>query len=110
MAADLTLDKHILSEVVRKNSKAGATARAGALDPRPLPDRRGSIVSARRALESRLVQAQRCEGSVCATTADPGYRPSVPAIRCQRIHVMLRREGWPVNKKRVRRLYRLEGL
>ena len=27
-----------------------------------------------------------------------------------RIHVMLRREGWPVNKKRVRRLYRLEGL
>jgi putative transposase len=28
----------------------------------------------------------------------------------QRIHVMLRREGWPVNMKRVRRLYRLEGL
>jgi putative transposase len=27
-----------------------------------------------------------------------------------RIHVMLRREGWPVNKKRVYRWYRLEGL
>jgi putative transposase len=26
------------------------------------------------------------------------------------IHVLLRRKGWPVNKKRVRRLYRLEGL
>lgn len=27
-----------------------------------------------------------------------------------RLHVLLRREGWLVNKKRVRRLYRLEGL
>jgi putative transposase len=27
-----------------------------------------------------------------------------------RIHVLLRREGWPVNPKRVHRLYRLEGL
>jgi putative transposase len=27
-----------------------------------------------------------------------------------RIWVLLRREGWPVNKKRVRRLYRPEGL
>lgn len=28
----------------------------------------------------------------------------------QRIHVMLRREGWKVNRKRVLRLYRMEGL
>ena len=28
----------------------------------------------------------------------------------QRIHILLRREGWRVNKKRVRRLYRLDGL
>jgi len=28
----------------------------------------------------------------------------------QRIHVLLRREGWKVNRKRVLRLYRLEGL
>jgi putative transposase len=28
----------------------------------------------------------------------------------RRIHVLLRREGWPVNVKRVRRLYNLEGL
>ena len=81
VVADLPLDKHILSEVVRKNSEAGTTARAGALDPCPLSDRRGSIVSAGRALESRLVQAQRCEGSVCATAADPRYRPPAPAVR-----------------------------
>ena len=35
---------------------------------------------------------------------------SRPRFGYQRIHVMLRREGWPVNKKRVRRLYRLDGL
>ncbi len=28
----------------------------------------------------------------------------------RRIHTLLRREGWPVNHKRVYRLYRLEGL
>ncbi len=28
----------------------------------------------------------------------------------RRLHILLRREGWPVNHKRVYRLYRLEGL
>ena len=33
-----------------------------------------------------------------------------PQFGYLRIWVLLRREGWPVNRKRVRRLYRLEGL
>ena len=33
-----------------------------------------------------------------------------PRFGYLRIRVLLRREGWPVNHKRVRRLYRLEGL
>ena len=33
-----------------------------------------------------------------------------PRFGFLRIWVLLRRDGWPVNKKRVRRLYRLEGL
>ena len=33
-----------------------------------------------------------------------------PRYGYRRVHVLLRREGWPVNLKRVRRLYRLEGL
>lgn len=33
-----------------------------------------------------------------------------PRFGYLRIHVLLRREGWLVNKKRVRRLYRLDGL
>src|SRR5690606_33953483 len=28
----------------------------------------------------------------------------------RRLHVLLRREGWPINHKRVHRLYREEGL
>ena len=33
-----------------------------------------------------------------------------PRFGYNRIHILLRREGWRVNLKRVRRLYRLEGL
>ena len=33
-----------------------------------------------------------------------------PRFGYQRIHVMLRREGWQVNRKRIHRLYRLDGL
>jgi len=38
---------------------------------------------------------------IAQTRARYGYR---------RVHILLRREGWPVNVKRVRRLYNLEGL
>ncbi len=33
-----------------------------------------------------------------------------PRFGCQRLHFLLRREGWAVNLKRVRRLKRLEGM
>ncbi len=39
-----------------------------------------------------------------------GLAHARPRFGYNRIWVLLRREGWPVNKKRVRRLYRLEGL
>jgi putative transposase len=32
-----------------------------------------------------------------------------PRFGYRRVHVLLRRDGWYVNMKRVRRLYRLEG-
>ena len=51
----------------------------------------------------RTGQAQLTERikEIAATRVRYGYR---------RIHVLLRREGWRVNVKRVRRLYNLEGL
>lgn len=53
-----------------------------------------SIRSDQAPLRSRIKE-------IAATRVRYGYRP---------IHVLLRREGWPVNVKRVHRLYRLEGL
>ena len=38
---------------------------------------------------------------ICATRVRYGYR---------RVHVMLRREGWPINQKKTRRIYRELGL
>ena len=35
---------------------------------------------------------------------------SRPRFGFERIHAVLRREGWSVNRKRVHRLYKLEGL
>jgi putative transposase len=51
----------------------------------------------------RAGQAPLCHRmkEIAATRVRYGYR---------RIHVLLRREGWPVNSKRVYRLYREMGL
>jgi len=44
--------------------------------------------------------------------SDKGLKKSPPSVRygVARIHVLLRREGWHDNHKRVRRIYREEGL
>ncbi len=113
LMADLALDKHIPGEIVRKRSEAGTQAAAGAA---------GAAGAGWLWHES--------EPRVLATTdlPDPvGYRsgrPSQEPLRrrmrelaqgrprhgYRRVHVLLRREGWRVNLKRIRRLYRLEGL
>ena len=46
------------------------------------------------ALEHRIKE-------ICQTRVRYGYR---------RVHVMLRREGWPINQKKTRRIYRELGL
>ena len=38
---------------------------------------------------------------ICQTRVRYGYR---------RVHVLLRREGWPINQKKTRRIYRELGL
>ena len=53
------------------------------------PRRRGQAV-----LEKRIRE-------ICETRVRYGYR---------RVHVLLRREGWMVNQKRTRRIYRELGL
>ncbi|MBL8439377.1 MAG: transposase, partial [Zoogloeaceae bacterium] len=77
IVADLTLDKQILQEVVKKALKA---AKRRARDQSALQQRIRDIALSR------------------------------PRFGYLRVLVMLQREGWRVGKKRVYRLYRMEGL
>ena len=52
-----------------------------------------------------------------SSTRSSRVSPVLPCVRSararstyRRLHVLLRREGWKVNAKRVYRLYKLEGL
>jgi putative transposase len=46
LVADLTLDKHILSAVIRKKSKAGTAAATGGVDSGNVPSEHRTLVSA----------------------------------------------------------------
>ncbi len=111
LVVDLSLDKAILQDVLRKK---GLT-----------PDqRRGLVGYARDAY--RVTERRACR-VLCASRATIRYvsvKPGqedlrmrikeIAAVRSSwgspRIHVLLRREGWLVNHKRTERLFRLEGL
>jgi putative transposase len=110
LVADLTLDKQILQEVLSKKSDARRTSRTGREYQAAIP------VSQRRAC-----------GLMGITHWSNRYRsgkdpPAALRLRCRelaasrvrygyrRLAMLLRREGWKVNAKRVYRLYRQEGL
>jgi putative transposase len=111
LVADLTLDKHMLGEALRKKWLRPAQRRELVTWYRDT-----FAVGVRRACE--LAQFSR------AAWYRPLLRPHRAPLRQRirelamarprfgylRIWVLLRREGWRVNRKRVRRLYRLEGL
>ena len=111
LVADLSLDKHMLSEALRKKSLRPARRRelAGWFQDT-------FQVSCLRAC--RLAQFSRAAWYRRSRAKDQsGLRLRIrdlaharPRFGYLRIWVLLRREGWPVNRKRVRRLYRLEGL
>ncbi|MBX9607155.1 MAG: IS3 family transposase, partial [Gammaproteobacteria bacterium] len=111
LVADLTLDKHILSEVLQKKSLK--------------PARRRQLVAwiqetfqVSTVRSCRLAQFTRAAWYRQSTAQDQtplamrirDLAHARPRLGYQRIAVLLRREGWPVNRKRVRRLYRLQGL
>jgi len=80
-----------------------------------LQDRLG--VSQRRACE--IVGRHRCAQRYELAEADPdrdlrpelrAFARSCPRWGYRRAHAVLRREGWPVNRKKVQRIWREEGL
>jgi putative transposase len=110
VVADLTLDKHILMETIRKK-------------PVTPTRRRARAVWMLETFQIAVCRACRLAGYSRAAWYKPRRTKDQSALRLrirelamarprfgyQRIHILLRREGWHVNKKRVRRLYRLDG-
>jgi len=110
LVADLSLDKAILQDVLRKKLK---------------PAQRRELVEhvqvAYEISQWRACSTLRCNRTVMryASIRDPQYalvmriREST-SVRTsggrRRVHVLCRREGWHVNHKRIRRLYRLESI
>jgi len=111
VVADLTLDKHMFAEALRKKGLRPARRRELAAWFQA-----AFGVKVQRACH--LAQFSRTSWHRRSTAKDQGQlrlriRELAHARRrfgAERIWVLLRREGWLVNRKRVRRLYRLEGL
>ena len=110
--ADLTLDKHILRRSHPKKALKPARRRvlAGWMRERFQMRLRAPVELARFSRAACTIARARPRISRRCGCASASSRMRRPRFGYQRIHVMLRREGWPVNKKRVRRLYRLDGL
>jgi putative transposase len=110
LVADLTLDKHILQKSLEKVLRPG--------------ERRPWVEWARAVYQVSVRRACLVGGFSRSSIVYRSRRPPQEALRrrirelaavrisygYRRLHVLLRREGWPINAKRVYRLYLEEGL
>lgn len=81
LVADLTLDKHILAEVIKKSAEARATAGAGGLDPDALSDQCAAGVSVSAVFTGSLLPGEHGARSIAAAHAYPRDRSSTTALR-----------------------------
>lgn len=86
--------------------------------------RRVAVAWAMQAYQLSQLRACRVFGVARSSIRYQSVRPTQAALRARlrelasvrvsfgypRLHVLLRREGWPINHKRTERLYREEGL
>ena len=108
LVADLSLDKHMLSEALGKKSRKPARRRELA---RWFQDtyQVSCVRACRLAQFSRAAWYRKSRARDQTALRLRELAHARPRFGFLRIWVLLRREGWPVNKKRVHRLYRLEG-
>jgi len=78
--------------------------------PGDVPGQLRAGLSARAVQPGGVVSPESGARSVSVTLPDPRARLCAAPVWLSRIWVLLRREGWWVNRKRLRRLYRLDGL
>ena len=110
LVADLTLDRHILQEVIKKEL---ATPRRRDIarwvrDCFQLSIRRACALSCLRNA-TWYYHSQARDSSVLRQRMRE-LAAARPRFGYERIHILLTREGWKVGRKRVHRLYKLEGL
>lgn len=111
LVADLTLDRQILQDIVSKRScKASPGAPFGEVDARSVSGigAAGSTCRQHRREHSALLQPAAFAGSVAHSHA--GISGNVRAIRLSPVTVLLRREGWKVNHRRLTTLCSLGSL
>jgi putative transposase len=110
LVADLSLDKHILRESLKKILRPAM--------------KRKWVIWVQDAYQVSKPRACQLTGVARSTIRYRSRRPRQESLRrrlkelatvrigygYRRLHVLLRREGWPINHERVYRLYREEGL
>ena len=80
LVADLTLDKQILSDVVKKRSEASAPQSLGGMDKSGLPCEHPARLRLVVLLARRLVPVESGQGSVGIARSHPGDRAESPAL------------------------------
>jgi hypothetical protein len=108
--ADLSLDKQLWQDVLKKSSQARAASARGATPARRLPALHASRVPVGLVATFQLVAQPYGRD-------DPGLRQRLRELAqvrvrygCPRLFTLLRRQRWPDNHKRVPRLYCWQGL
>ncbi|BEN66695.1 hypothetical protein SMKC072_45170 [Serratia marcescens] len=110
LVADLSLDKEMLQEVLKKKVLRPAQKRQAVHFLREayrISVRRGCGLL----MQSRTVyhwQSRRDDRAITLRIRE--IAETRIRYGCLRIHIQLRREGWPVNQKKTHRIYCLEGL
>ena len=110
LVEDLSLDKHMLSEVLQKNLRPVADENWPPLVPGHRLGKLCAGLSVGGARAGLLVSNQSLQGPIGPPLRIRDLAHARPRFGYQRIWVLLRREGWLVNRKRERRFYRLDGL
>ena len=110
MVADLSLNKPMLQDVLQKNSKTCREARCRALSARTLSSKRTQElcdIANQLGMASEVANQRRTD---LLRTRIKDIASVRKRYVYRLIHVLLLREGWKINHKRVCRLYRQEAL
>ncbi len=110
LVADLSVDRQILREIVSKKTVRPRARRKLALGARGLLNQQAARRKSGAARDQYTAISQPEDVRRSVAVARTGVGRNVCALRLSRLTVLLRREGWHLNAKRIYRLCREEEL